>query len=324
MDSILRSRNKKDEIDDAFVIPTMNDIKDEFKIKKNNDEYIELLVKINGCLGFIFALLHLKGKTFYDYLKGKYNYYLSRSKESNSKHSRLVENILWFIVEYGYNISYICILIFFTYIFVSYIPKIRKYVYGNTYIDNLNRTIEDPFLFTNDNDTKWSVVYNHYDDNFVKWLAMKQKYEVRKITEKEVENGYLQTEIFGIEGTHNVSFAIIEEQMNKLSNLLGDCINAKNLGLPLNIIFIKTTKKYFLIEPRIIFQSPIVKKFEFSVPSLDTTNQIVWSQMIIEPPSEVRVGFLPYFYNDPEQDRELRFGEYESACIHFLSPRYIV
>lgn len=329
MDSFFRNRKKRDDDKpDSFHIPTFLNENPE-NVGKKPPRREDILMKIYICCGFILNALYIiaiSSKDFIlDNLYEKYKYYFSRSQETASGHIRIVDIILRFLNTYGHKVLYSILLLFFTYISLTYLPKVVKYVYIDTYTDKLNRTIIDPFLFTNEQDTDWKIVYD-YDDNFIKWLAMKQKYEVRKITDKEVENGFLETEIYGTNGIVNVSLEIVEDELYKLSKTLGNCLNAKNLGLPLNIIFMKTTdhKRYFLIEPKITFQSPFIKKVEFEIPELNTENEVIWVNRLIEFPSELIVSFIPYLYNDTSQVNEIRLNRDEAACISFLSPRYIV
>lgn len=317
-----RKKNPNNE-DDSLIIPTFK-VNDKKPIRE--EKHYEFVKKVVQLFELVLLWFYSKFEELKITAVSYKDYYLSKSQESGTGNVRLVDIALNISKDHGRNICYTLGGIFLTYIIVVYAPRLRKYVYIHTYEDNMNRTINDPFMFVdNDEETDWSMVFNHYDDDFIKWLATKQKYEVRVITEKDVVNGFLETEIFGVQGVHNVSFAILEDRMNKWSRVLGECVSAKNFGLPLNILFIKSSdheKKHFLIEPKVVAHSPVMKEAEFFIPNIDNNGNHIWEPRKVEFPTEMIVGFLPYNYNDTQ--REVRLSNSDAVCISILAPRYVV
>lgn len=219
--------------------------------------------------------------------------------------------------------------------------SIKKLIDVDVYRDSQGRTIIDPFLFFEDvSKESWTYIGDVEDDEFVKWHAIAKKKSFGGISTRDLSNGFVFTNIMGLQEKRNVSFELLENSMRTLSkesNHKKTCWSSLNFGLPFVSIFISgEASPELMIEPKITKKNSIkkqrvravfpdsfdsmeeyIRRQEYRENRIDGVNDLRYESIF---PSEVFVEWFSLKSNEVGSfEKSGYFTMEDAACVCFVT-----
>lgn len=230
--------------------------------------------------------------------------------------------------RYKRALFWVSIMTLFVYFSYSTFKSIYKEVFYIDYTDSFNHTITNPLIFLNTDDPEnpypnpdVTIFYDHYDEDLVAWISNENKKGEKKLSAEDYARGYFVSNVYGFEKEQKISFELLKKMLVFLSKRLEGCVSAKNLGIPVDIIYLdmypEEQMPRYMLQPEIVSQSPTENKVKYKInvrTGPNTFNSISHSEIV---PEEIRVEWRKFSKSNKEGKVPEKFSKGEALCIWY-------
>lgn len=217
----------------------------------------------------------------------------------------------------------------------SYTKSIFREVFFVTYVDSYNNAIINPLIFVETEEGSDAVYFNqditifddHYDNDLVAWLSNENKKGEQKLTEEDYARGYFVSRVYGFgEKKQTISFELLKKALVHLSKRFDGCVSAKNLGIPVDLIFLnmnpEQTPSRYMLQPEIYSESPSEAVIQYFIEIKNygivggATKKVYHEEKI---PEEIRVNWNKFTGGNSTKERRVteKFSGEEALCIWY-------